>query len=114
MAGGAGGVAFIGRRRSRSVPASACATPFSIDHFTVGIIKAPVMAAVIGIVACGRRACGAGASAEKSLGQTHTTSSVVKGIFLRHRDGWPCFCDLLRLDRNVTMAPENAKTQSSG
>jgi phospholipid/cholesterol/gamma-HCH transport system permease protein len=24
----------------------------SIDHFTVGMIKAPVMAAVIGIVAC--------------------------------------------------------------
>ena len=50
----------------------------SIDHFTVGLIKAPVMAAVIGIVACveGLEVQG---SAE-SLGQ-HTTSSVVKGIF---------------------------------
>jgi phospholipid/cholesterol/gamma-HCH transport system permease protein len=50
----------------------------SIDHFTVGMIKAPVMAAVIGIVACveGLKVEG---SAE-SLGQ-HTTSSVVKGIF---------------------------------
>ena len=50
----------------------------SIDHFTVGLIKAPVMAAVIGIVACveGLKVEG---SAE-SLGQ-HTTSSVVQGIF---------------------------------
>jgi phospholipid/cholesterol/gamma-HCH transport system permease protein len=50
----------------------------SIDHFTVGMIKAPVMAAVIGIVACveGLKVEG---SAE-SLGQ-HTTSSVVQGIF---------------------------------
>src|SRR5439155_1120834 len=50
----------------------------SINHFIVGLIKAPVMAAVIGIVACveGLEVQG---SAE-SLGQ-HTTSSVVKGIF---------------------------------
>jgi phospholipid/cholesterol/gamma-HCH transport system permease protein len=50
----------------------------SIDHFIVGLVKAPVMAAVIGIVACveGRAVQG---SAE-SLGQ-HTTASVVKSIF---------------------------------
>ena len=50
----------------------------SINHFVVGMVKAPVMAATIGIVACveGLQVQG---SAE-SLGQ-HTTSSVVKGIF---------------------------------
>lgn len=50
----------------------------SINHFIVGMVKAPVMALVIGIVACveGLKVEG---SAE-SLGQ-HTTSSVVKGIF---------------------------------
>ena len=51
----------------------------SITHFEVGIIKAPFMALVIGIVACseGLRVKG---SAE-SLGK-HTTTSVVKSIFL--------------------------------
>ena len=51
----------------------------SIDHFIVGIIKAPVMAAVIGIVACVEGLAVQGSA--ESLGQ-HTTSSVVKGIFL--------------------------------
>ena len=50
----------------------------SIDHFTVGIIKAPVMAAVIGIVACVEGLAVQGSA--ESLGQ-HTTASVVKGIF---------------------------------
>jgi phospholipid/cholesterol/gamma-HCH transport system permease protein len=50
----------------------------SIDHFIVGIIKAPVMAAVIGIVACVEGLAVAGSA--ESLGQ-RTTSSVVKGIF---------------------------------
>ena len=51
----------------------------SIDHFKVGIIKAPFMALVIGAVACneGLRVKG---SAE-SLG-LQTTTSVVKSIFL--------------------------------
>ena len=51
----------------------------SITHFQVGIIKAPFMALVIGIVACseGLRVKG---SAE-SLGK-QTTTSVVKSIFL--------------------------------
>jgi phospholipid/cholesterol/gamma-HCH transport system permease protein len=51
----------------------------SLDHFQVGLIKAPFMAAVIGIVACveGLQVKG---SAE-SLGR-QTTSSVVKSIFL--------------------------------
>ena len=50
----------------------------SIDHFIVGIIKAPVMAAVIGIVACVEGLAVEGSA--ELLGQ-HTTSSVVKGIF---------------------------------
>jgi phospholipid/cholesterol/gamma-HCH transport system permease protein len=51
----------------------------SVTHFEVGIIKAPFMALVIGIVACseGLRVKG---SAE-SLGK-QTTASVVKSIFL--------------------------------
>ena len=51
----------------------------SVTHFEVGILKAPFMALVIGIVACseGLRVRG---SAE-SLGR-QTTSSVVKSIFL--------------------------------
>lgn len=51
----------------------------SINHFTVGMLKAPVMAAVIGIVACVEGLAVQGSA--ESLGQ-HTTSSVVKGIFL--------------------------------
>ena len=50
----------------------------SINHFTVGLIKAPVMAAVIGIVACVEGLAVEGSA--ESLGQ-HTTSSVVQGIF---------------------------------
>ena len=50
----------------------------SIDHFIVGLIKAPVMAAVIGIVACVEGLAVQGSA--ELLGQ-HTTSSVVKGIF---------------------------------
>src|SRR5258708_5141692 len=50
----------------------------SINHFIVGLIKAPVMAAVIGIVACVEGLAVQGSA--ESLGQ-HTTSSVVKGIF---------------------------------
>jgi phospholipid/cholesterol/gamma-HCH transport system permease protein len=50
----------------------------SIDHFTVGMIKAPVMAAVIGIVACVEGLAVEGSA--ESLGR-HTTSSVVQGIF---------------------------------
>ncbi len=50
----------------------------SLDHFKVGMIKAPFMAGVIGVIACveGLNVRG---SAE-SLGG-HTTSSVVKSIF---------------------------------
>ncbi len=50
----------------------------SINHFIVGIVKAPVMAAVIGIVACVEGLAVEGSA--ELLGQ-HTTSSVVQGIF---------------------------------
>jgi phospholipid/cholesterol/gamma-HCH transport system permease protein len=50
----------------------------SINHFIVGMVKAPVMAMVIGIVACVEGLAVQGSA--ESLGQ-HTTSSVVKGIF---------------------------------
>jgi phospholipid/cholesterol/gamma-HCH transport system permease protein len=51
----------------------------SIDHFAIGMIKAPFMALMIGLVACteGLEVRG---SAE-SLG-LHTTASVVKSVFL--------------------------------
>jgi phospholipid/cholesterol/gamma-HCH transport system permease protein len=50
----------------------------SINHFIVGMVKAPVMAAVIGVVACVEGLAVEGSA--ESLGQ-HTTSSVVKSIF---------------------------------
>ncbi len=50
----------------------------SINHFIVGMVKAPVMALVIGVVACVEGAAVKGSA--ESLGQ-HTTSSVVKSIF---------------------------------
>jgi phospholipid/cholesterol/gamma-HCH transport system permease protein len=67
--GGMGPPIFIARRHEA----------VSVTHFEVGIIKAPFMALVIGIVACseGLRVKG---SAE-SLGK-QTTTSVVKSIFL--------------------------------
>ena len=51
----------------------------SIDHFMVGMIKAPVMALVIGIVACVE---GLRCRAAPNRSAQHTTSSVVKSIFL--------------------------------
>jgi phospholipid/cholesterol/gamma-HCH transport system permease protein len=50
----------------------------SINHFTVGLIKAPFMALIIGIIACVEGAAVQGSA--ESLGR-HTTASVVKSIF---------------------------------
>lgn len=50
----------------------------SLDHFQVGMIKAPFMALVIGVVACVEGLAVRGSA--ESLGQ-HTTASVVKSIF---------------------------------
>lgn len=51
----------------------------SITHFQVGMIKAPFMALLLGLIAC-NEGLKTGGSAE-SLGE-HTTTSVVKSIFL--------------------------------
>lgn len=50
----------------------------SLDHFQVGMIKAPFMALVIGVVACVEGLSVRGSA--ESLGR-HTTASVVKSIF---------------------------------
>lgn len=71
VAWGYGGVqpdAFLSRLRES----------ISINHFTVGMVKAPFMALVIGVVACVEGAAVKGSA--ESLGQ-HTTASVVKSIF---------------------------------
>jgi len=72
-------VAWLYGGMSPSVFAERLREAVSITHFKVGMIKAPFMALVIGIVACseGLRVKG---SAE-SLG-LQTTTSVVKSIFL--------------------------------
>lgn len=51
----------------------------SLDHFKVGMIKAPFMALVIGVVACAQGFAVKGSA--ESLGR-RTTASVVKAIFL--------------------------------
>jgi len=51
----------------------------SLDHFMVGMVKAPFIALIIGLVAC-REGLAVRGSAE-SLGR-HTTASVVKSVFL--------------------------------
>ena len=100
---GGGLVAWLYGGMSPEIFIARLTEAISITHFKVGMIKAPFMALVIGVVACaeGLRVKG---SAE-SLG-LQTTTSVVKSIFLvivldgavRH---------LLRLDRDVTRMAEN-------
>jgi len=51
----------------------------SLDHFWVGLIKAPFIGAVIGVIACNEGLQVHGSAA--SLGE-HTTRSVVKSIFM--------------------------------
>ena len=51
----------------------------SLTHFEVGMIKAPFMALVIGVVACAQGLAVKGSA--ESLGR-ETTASVVKSIFL--------------------------------
>ena len=58
-----------------------------IDHFIVGIVRAPVMAAVIGIVACvepyGRGQCGIARSAHRVLGRERIFFVIVMdGVFM--------------------------------
>ncbi len=51
----------------------------TVDHFLVGMIKAPVIGFFIGIIACNEGLSVHGSAA--SLGR-HTTQSVVKSIFM--------------------------------
>ena len=51
----------------------------TIDHFKVGMIKAPFMAALIGVVSCVQGFSVKGSA--ESLGM-QTTASVVESIFL--------------------------------
>jgi phospholipid/cholesterol/gamma-HCH transport system permease protein len=76
---GGGLVAWLYGDMNLDIYISRLRDAISITHFKVGIIKAPFMALIIGLVACveGLRVRG---SAE-SLG-LQTTSSVVKSIFL--------------------------------
>jgi len=76
---GGGLVAWLYGGMSPSIYIARLRDAISVTHFEVGMIKAPFMALVIGIVACseGLRVKG---SAE-SLG-LQTTTSVVKSIFL--------------------------------
>jgi phospholipid/cholesterol/gamma-HCH transport system permease protein len=76
---GGGLVAWLYGGMSPSIYIARLHEAISVQHFEVGMIKAPFMALVVGVVACseGMRVKG---SAE-SLG-ARTTTSVVKSIFL--------------------------------
>ena len=76
---GAGIIAWTYGDMSPAIYAARLREAFSFTDFEVGIIKAPVMALVIGMVACLEGLNVAGSAA--SLGQ-RTTASVVKTIFL--------------------------------
>ncbi|HEU4661333.1 MAG TPA: MlaE family lipid ABC transporter permease subunit [Pseudolabrys sp.] len=76
---GGGLVAWLYGGMSPAIFISRLQEAVSVNHFEVGIIKAPFMALVIGIVACGEGLRVKGSA--ESLGK-RTTTSVVKSIFL--------------------------------
>ncbi|VFU16565.1 ABC transporter permease [Methylocella tundrae] len=76
---GGGVVAWLYGGMSPSIYISRLKEAVSITHFEVGIIKAPFMALVIGVVACAEGLLVKGSA--ESLG-LRTTTSVVKSIFL--------------------------------
>ena len=78
LAGG-GVVAWLYAGMSPPIYVARLAEAISLEHFEVGMIKAPFMALVVGVVAAveGLRVEGS----TDSLGR-HTTTSVVKSIFL--------------------------------
>jgi phospholipid/cholesterol/gamma-HCH transport system permease protein len=76
---GGGLVAWLYGGMSPAIYVARLHEALSVTHFEVGLIKAPFMALVVGIVACSE-GLRVGGSAE-SLG-TRTTTSVVKSIFL--------------------------------
>ncbi len=76
---GAGLVAWLYGGMSPDIFIARLKEAISVTHFKVGMIKAPFMAAVIGIVACAEGLAVKGSA--ESLG-LQTTASVVKSIFL--------------------------------
>ncbi|GIL01122.1 MAG: ABC transporter permease [Alphaproteobacteria bacterium] len=76
---GAGLVAVFYAGMSPDLYISQLREAISLDHFKVGLIKAPFIGAVIGIIACAEGLKVRGSAA--SLGE-HTTTSVVKSIFM--------------------------------
>ncbi len=76
---GGGVVAWLYGGMSPEIYTQRLREALSITHFEVGMLKAPFMALVIGIVACTRGLAVKGSA--ESLG-AETTASVVKSIFL--------------------------------
>ena len=76
---GGGLVAFLYGGMSPDIYISRLTEAISLTHFKVGIIKAPFMGLVIGVVACAEGLLVKGSA--ESLG-LQTTASVVKSIFL--------------------------------
>ena len=81
----------------------------SIDHFIVGIIKAPVMAAVIGIVACVEGLAVQGSA--KSLGSA-PTSSIMPGATSSSSSWMACSIFFASIG-DLTMAPRRTTPSSS-
>jgi phospholipid/cholesterol/gamma-HCH transport system permease protein len=76
---GGGLVAWLYAGMSPAIYIERLREAISITHFQVGMIKAPFMALVIGVVACAQGLAVKGSA--ESLGR-ETTASVVKSIFL--------------------------------
>jgi phospholipid/cholesterol/gamma-HCH transport system permease protein len=76
---GGGLVAWLYAGMSPTIFVARLQEAISLTHFQVGMIKAPFMALVIGVVACNEGLKVKGSA--ESLGQ-QTTTSVVKSIFL--------------------------------
>jgi phospholipid/cholesterol/gamma-HCH transport system permease protein len=76
---GGGLVAWLYGGMSPEIYIARLREAISVTHFQVGMIKAPFMALVIGVVACGEGLRVKGSA--ESLGM-QTTTSVVKSIFL--------------------------------
>jgi phospholipid/cholesterol/gamma-HCH transport system permease protein len=76
---GGGVVAFVYGGMSPPIYIARLKDAISVTHFEVGMIKAPFMALVIGVVACAEGLLVKGSA--ESLG-LKTTTSVVKSIFL--------------------------------
>ncbi len=76
---GGGLVAWLYGGMSPAIYVERLRQAISLTHFEVGMLKAPFMALVIGIVACARGLAVKGSA--ESLG-AETTASVVKAIFL--------------------------------